>query len=168
VKHEKNISAQQNQTRQKAWFSQTHVHQEWAQNRQPQTGEGSQAFDRIETMNTTSIRGRLTKADKLLKRREFLALLHTGRSVSDRYFLLSYGPNELGHSRLGITVTKRVGNAVIRNRLKRLMREYFRANRSRIKRDLDINIVVKKPAADISFEKAKVSLHGLVDRIGGD
>ncbi|MFO8111720.1 MAG: ribonuclease P protein component, partial [Desulfosalsimonadaceae bacterium] len=68
-------------------------------------------------------------------------------------------------SRLGVTVTKKVGNAVIRNRLKRIVREYFRRNRSRMKGSLDINVIVKQSAAGVSSQRAHTQLHALVDRI---
>lgn len=111
------------------------------------------------------IRAKYTKADRLRKRHEFLALLHRGKSVSDRYFILSWMPNGLDRCRLGITITRKVGNAVTRNRLKRMVREFFRCNRSRIKTNLDINVIAKKPAAAITSVKAQASLHALVDRI---
>ncbi len=111
------------------------------------------------------IRARFTRADRLLKRREFVEMSRTGKGVSDRYFILSFKPNALDRCRLGVTVTKKVGNAVVRNRLKRIIREYFRHNRSRIEKNLDMNIIVKRSAAGVSSEKAHASLHALVDRI---
>lgn len=111
------------------------------------------------------IRARFTKSDRLRKRREFVDLSRRGKSVSDRYFILSFQPNGRDRSRLGITVTKKVGNAVIRNRLKRIVREFFRHNRSRINGSLDINVIVKQSAAGVSSQRAHALLHGLVDRI---
>lgn len=104
----------------------------------------------------------------MLKRHEFVALSHTGKSVADRYFILAYRPNGLDRIRLGITVTKKVGNAVIRNRLKRIVREYFRHNRDRVKSRCDINVIVKRSATGISTERAKASLDALVNRIKED
>ena len=62
-----------------------------------------------------------------LRRFEFQRATSTGRRISARYFLVFVRDREDGGStRLGITVTRKVGNAVRRNRIKRLVREWFR------------------------------------------
>jgi ribonuclease P protein component len=56
-------------------------------------------------------------------------------------------PARSGQSRLGITVSRRVGDAVARNRIKRLVREFFRHNQTRIRPAQDV-IVIARPGAD--------------------
>jgi ribonuclease P protein component len=70
-----------------------------------------------------------------------------------------------GRTRLGITVTKKVGNAVVRNRIKRLCREFFRLNKHKITGHWDINIIAKKQAADLSAKDVFSSLKHIFDRI---
>lgn len=70
---------------------------------------------------------RFPRTCRLRKRREFLAVQTTGRKVHTKYFLVLV--QKPGTGRVGITVTKRTGNAVTRNRLKRLVREYVRQAR---------------------------------------
>lgn len=68
-------------------------------------------------------------------------------------------------TRLGITVTKKVGNAVVRNRIKRLCREFFRFNKHNITGHWDINIIAKKQAAGLSAKDVFSSLKHIFDRI---
>ena len=67
------------------------------------------------------LRFSLTKADRILKRREFIALSKSGRRIQTEYFIAIFSPARFNRSRLGVTVTKKVGNAVERNRIKRLV-----------------------------------------------
>jgi ribonuclease P protein component len=70
-----------------------------------------------------------------------------GQRVSSRSFLLFGLPNAVGHARLGITATRKIGGAVRRNRAKRLIREVFRRNRHRISSALDL-VVNARPGMD--------------------
>jgi ribonuclease P protein component len=71
---------------------------------------------------------RLGKAARLTLRGEFLAVQSRGKKVHAGVYLALALPNELGRARLGVTVSSRVGNAVVRNRVKRWVREAFRAD----------------------------------------
>ncbi len=62
------------------------------------------------------------------------------------HFIVYIMPNRLGFSRLGVSISARAGNAVERNRLKRLLREFFRINRATIPVVADIHITVKRGA----------------------
>ena len=61
-----------------------------------------------------------------------------GQRVTSRSFTLFGLPNDVGHPRLGITVTRKLGSAVRRNRTKRMLREVFRRNRHRLSTALDL------------------------------
>jgi ribonuclease P protein component len=65
---------------------------------------------------------------RLLRRADFLRVQRQGRRVQTPHFLVMVLPND--HGRLGVTVTRRVAGSVGRNRVKRLVREVFRRNRS--------------------------------------
>jgi ribonuclease P protein component len=111
------------------------------------------------------LRFSLTKADRILKRREFIALSKSGRRIQTEYFIAIFSPARFNRSRLGVTVTKKVGNAVERNRIKRLVREFFRLNRHSLSGNWDVNIIAKLQSANISVEKAYRSLQNIFGRI---
>ena len=106
-----------------------------------------------------------TKADRILKRREFIALSKSGRRVQNTEFIAYFLSARYNRSRLGVTVTKKVGQAVERNRIKRLVREFFRLNRHCLSGNWDISIIVKRQSAEITSEMAHRSLQNIFDRI---
>jgi ribonuclease P protein component len=90
-----------------------------------------------------------TRADRIRKPSEYKELARKGtRFYSDHFILISL-ENKRKRSRLGITVSKKVGKAVTRNRIKRTIREYFRLNRKHLPGGLDINIIARKTAGEI-------------------
>ena len=108
-----------------------------------------------------------TKADRILKRSEFLKLSILGKKTQNRHFIAIFSPGRFQRTRLGVTVARKVGNAPTRNRIKRFSREYFRLNRHIITGYWDINIIAKKRAADLSSEQAFLSLKDVFENIPG-
>ena len=104
---------------------------------------------------------RFKKSERLLKRSEFIRLKRTGQRIQNRYFIAEFTAGKFENTRLGITVTKKMGSAVKRNRMKRIIRECFRLNRQRISGNWDINIMVKKEADSIPFDQAFSSLQNI-------
>jgi len=74
-----------------------------------------------------------------------------GRRVHAPHFILILMPRADSSSRLGITVTKKVGSAVGRNRIKRLVREVFRQNRSLFPQGADVVVVAKRGATQLDY-----------------
>jgi len=99
-----------------------------------------------------------SKSARLRKRSEFLRLSRIGKKIHSPNFVVIYESNERGESRLGITVSGKVGNAVVRNQIKRLVREFFRRRRQELLQDLDILVIAKKSAADISSAQIEIEL----------
>jgi ribonuclease P protein component len=96
----------------------------------------------------------LPKQRRLTKRHEFVRVYETGRKQFSRFAVLFFAANDLPNSRIGITVTKKVGKANIRNRLKRWTREVYRRQREPLGLDalpLDIVVNVKPSALEASF-----------------
>jgi ribonuclease P protein component len=108
------------------------------------------------------------KADKILKRSEFIQLSRCGNKTQNRHFIVRYLPGQFQRTRLGITVTKNVGCAAIRNRIKRFAREYFRLNRHRHTGNWDISVIVKREAAKLTSKEAFFSLKNLFNDIALD
>ncbi len=90
------------------------------------------------------------KRDRIRKRKDFLRIYQKGIRTSSKNFITILSSNQTGTRRLGITVTKSVGNSVKRNRVKRLLREFFRLNKDKLPDSQDMVIIVKK---DIPFLK---------------
>lgn len=89
----------------------------------------------------------LGKAEKLLTSIEFKRALDRGSGASTEHFTVVICPNNLSRRRLGITAGKKVGSAVKRNRVKRLLREFFRLHKMQLPPSTDI-LFIAKPGAD--------------------
>jgi ribonuclease P protein component len=91
---------------------------------------------------------RLPKHLRIRKRPEYLEIQNAGTAVHGRLLvgLVRLVPGRAG-TRLGITTTKKIGNAVIRNRTRRLVREAFRRNRGLFPEGVDLVVVAKRSAA---------------------
>ncbi|HEY6879157.1 MAG TPA: ribonuclease P protein component [Polyangiales bacterium] len=86
---------------------------------------------------------RMRPRDRLRKRFEFRRLRDQGRRVHTRSFVLTVARGDQPQARIGITVSRQVGNAVRRNRIKRLLREAFRRHRTLFPRAADIVVIAK-------------------------
>ena len=64
------------------------------------------------------------------KAADFRDAYKLGRAVSNRYFVMYTYPNGKNHARLGLSISRKVGKAVVRNKLRRWIKEYFRHNKS--------------------------------------
>ena len=95
---------------------------------------------------------RFRRGDRLKKRYEFRQAQLSGRRIHTPHFLIVVQPNALQNTRLGITVTKKVGTAVQRNRIKRVVREVFRRNRSLFPPSHDVVFIAKRSSTGIGYE----------------
>lgn len=101
-----------------------------------------------------SCRARFEPADRLLQRRDFLRVYQEGRRISDRSFLLFYLQGRSERHRIGLTVPRKLGIAVRRNRVKRRLREVFRLHRQLLgNAPLDIVVNVSERGLDASHEE---------------
>jgi len=113
----------------------------------------------------------LPKSRRLAKRPEFVKVYETGRKHFSRYAVLFFAGNGLQNSRIGITVTKKVGKANIRNRLKRWTREVYRRQREPLGLDaqpLDIVVNVKPAAVESTFLDYSRDLTKALERVVSD
>ena len=89
-----------------------------------------------------------------------------GKSTADGYLVVYVLPANSQEKRLGITVSKKVGKAVVRNRIRRLIKENFRLNEQRIKTGYYIVIVARKKAATANFAQIQSSFLNLANKSG--
>lgn len=92
---------------------------------------------------------------RLLNFKDFVNLNRLGQRIHTEHFTLIFGQNGLGINRLGITVSKKIGNAVKRNKVKRLIREWFRLHNYDFPQGYDIVIVAKNGAHGLNLWKIK-------------
>jgi ribonuclease P protein component len=90
--------------------------------------------------------GAFDRRQRIRKRAEFQQIQAEGQRVGTRHFvLLLYARDEpAGVARVGTTVSRKVGNAVVRNRAKRLIREAFRATRELWPADVDVVVIARR------------------------
>jgi ribonuclease P protein component len=88
------------------------------------------------------------KEVRLRRRPEFLRVQDTGRKVTADCLLALVLPNGRQVTRLGLTVSTKVGNAVVRNRIRRRLRELFRRRRAALPGGLDMVLIARQSAAE--------------------
>ena len=100
----------------------------------------------------------LGKQARVRKRREFLQIQNAGRRVATRHFLVVYVAAGDGPTRLGITVTKKIGNAVVRNRIKRAVRETFRGCAATLARGVSLVVIARDGAGSLGVPATSAEL----------
>jgi ribonuclease P protein component len=145
TEHEKNLSTQQPPSRQDARISKPHGHQGRPESISPPSDPRPEApGDRL--ISSPRPTYRFPRSSRITQRADFQRVYRFGRRIETRFFVLYVRKNELPTHRLGITASKKMGNAVVRNRLKRLFREAFRKNPMPFECRYDIVINSKKSA----------------------
>lgn len=104
--------------------------------------------------------------ESLKKNHEFLRLYNKGKSASSPLLILYCRRNGKRMTRLGITVGKKVGKAVVRNKLRRRLRECYRINEDLFARGWDIVVVARAKSRDASFAELCSDFLALSSRLG--
>jgi ribonuclease P protein component len=92
-------------------------------------------------------------------------LYKTGSKIYSESFILFWRENSIGHHRLGLTVSRKIGNSVVRNRLKRLFREIFRKSFREIPGQADIIVNVKSSCAKANYLELRAEFLAAIQRI---
>ena len=101
---------------------------------------------------------RLRPEDRLRKKGEFDRAYASGERIPSRSFTLIARPAEHDRPRMGLTISRAVGNAVIRNSVRRRLREVFRRNRDAMSEALDIVIQVRPGAGTATYAELEAEL----------
>jgi len=98
---------------------------------------------------------------RVRRRREYLAIGRTGQRRHTRHFVVLTAPDDAG-TRLGITVSRKVGDAVVRNAVKRRVREAFRRHPDRLLPGHDVVVIAKPGAGELSYAEIASELAAAV------
>ncbi|MBF0214367.1 MAG: ribonuclease P protein component [Magnetococcales bacterium] len=107
---------------------------------------------------------RFPKSARLLTSREFQRVSSQGRRTTSRLFILLTRDGQSEPTRIGITVSRKVGNAVHRSRVKRIIRETFRLQRPKLKPGLECVIIAKPLAGQTVNAELSLNLRELLAR----
>jgi ribonuclease P protein component len=108
----------------------------------------------------------MQRQHRLRKKRDFSKVFRVGKSIANRQFVLYFCQNDSDTIRLGISVSKKVGNAVTRNRVKRLVKEVVRAWIPYIRSNFDLVLIARNPTAEMDFSQIKSSIRHLLQKAG--
>lgn len=117
-------------------------------------------------------RGELSLTESLKKYAQFYQVYRNGKSYANKYLVMYLIKNDLSENRIGISVSKKVGNSVVRHRVTRLIRESYRLKKSMLKTGFDIVIVARAGAKDRSYFEIESAflhlarLHKIVREVG--
>ena len=106
------------------------------------------------------------KFSSALKLNHIFRRLYATSGQADSYMVLYARKNRQGKNRVGITVSKKLGKAHIRNRIRRRVREVYRLNEAAFRPGWDIVVVVRSKAIDASFSQLTESYLSLARRAG--
>ncbi len=97
-------------------------------------------------------------SESLKKTDQFRFVYKNGKSYANKYLVMYVKENGLGKNRIGISVSKKVGNSVVRHRITRLLRESYRLHESIFNSGLDIVIVARNSAAEVGYYEIESAL----------
>lgn len=97
-------------------------------------------------------------SESLKKNSDFQQVYRHGTSYANRYLVMYVLKNQYMKNRLGISVSKKVGNSVVRHRVTRLIRESYRLNELLFKNSLDIVVIARPSAKEKSYQEIESAL----------
>ena len=97
-------------------------------------------------------------SESLKKNSDFKIVYTRGKSYANKYLVMYVLENNMGKNRIGISVSKKVGNSVVRHRVTRLIREGYRLHENIFNSGLDIVIVARKGASTVKYAEIESAL----------
>lgn len=97
-------------------------------------------------------------SESLKKNSDFQFVYKNGNSYANRYLVMYVMENQSEKNRIGISVSKKVGNSVVRHRIKRLIREGYRVNEERFGKGFDIVIIARVNSKDRKYLEIESAL----------
>ncbi len=97
---------------------------------------------------------------------EFKRIYNKGKSAVTPFMVVYCRPNRLGHNRLGVTVSVKLGKAVVRNRARRRLRELFRLAQPNMKQGYDVILVARSRCATAPYQKLSAAFRKACSQVG--
>ena len=94
----------------------------------------------------------------LKKNSDFRSVYRDGKSYANKYLVMYVLENNSDKNRIGISVSKKVGNSVVRHRITRLIRESYRLHENIFNSGLDIVVIARNNAANVGFSEIESAL----------
>ncbi len=110
---------------------------------------------------------RFPRSHRLTARRQFLEVYKCGRKVRRPSFTVFGMPNDVGRCRIGLTVTRKVGGAVVRNRIKRILRDSFRRHGMQLQRPMDLVFNAQRALLSMSASHIEREFRGAIAELAG-
>ena len=107
-------------------------------------------------------------SESLKKNKDFQVVYKKGKSYANKYLVMYVLENNLGTNRVGISVSKKVGNSVIRHRITRLIRESYRLQEEMFNSSLDIVVIARGTVREVGYKEIESALlhlgnlHGII------
>ena len=107
-------------------------------------------------------------SESLKKNMDFQKVYTSGKSYANKYLVMYVLKNDCNKNRIGISVSKKVGNSVIRHRITRLIRESYRLQEDMFNSGLDIVVIARATAKNVGYKEVESALlhlgglHGLL------
>jgi ribonuclease P protein component len=101
----------------------------------------------------------MKKRNRIKKNKDFQKVFQKGKSMANRQFVIyMLDQPDIKDFRIGLSVSKKIGNAVTRNKVKRLIRQVFLEEKDNIAKGKDYIIIARKPSAQMNYHEVKKSL----------
>ncbi len=152
-KIEANISAESDKKKENAWIHEANEHKGRSFGSEKAQGKGEEKTDRIAGLSYRAI-----GLETLRSSRQYRAVYENGRRYYNAFFTVFIVKTDDECLRLGITVTRKIGNAVVRNRIKRIIREAFRHIAPELTRGITVVVVARAPIRSEKMQSVKEHL----------
>ena len=97
-------------------------------------------------------------SESLKKTKDFQKVYNKGKSYANKYLVLYIMENQTEKNRIGISVSKKVGNSVVRHHLTRLIRESYRLQEECFQRGYDLVVIARQSAKDVTYKEMESAL----------
>ncbi|MCK8824528.1 ribonuclease P protein component [Fuchsiella alkaliacetigena] len=104
------------------------------------------------------------KSERLTKNHQFKRVYEQGNSIANEFVVLYFLKNGGNKRRIGFSISKKIGKAVIRNRIKRIFKEIYRKNKNDLVSGIDLIIIARKGIAGASYKEIKAAVFNLFIR----